>query len=128
MKNKLIILIILIIFSGIFFTLFFTVKETESLSLSNYKIMGNVDYSGNTLGNGEGYTDWSPNQCLDICKYYSSSENCVGIVTDQKDLDTIGTCWFKSQMTTSLTPEIFKPRYSYSLIEDDTNITPWWWN
>lgn len=94
----------------------FRFKTREGIT-ANYKNMGNYDYWGNDLLSVSHLT---PNKCIDICSMHSK---CVGIVTNQKDLDKVGTCWFKSAMNESQTSYPDNPRYSYSIIRTND---PWW--
>jgi len=80
---------------------------------ASYKTMGSYDYQGNDLASVSHLT---PNECINICGMYP---RCVGIVTNQKDLDKVGTCWFKSSMTTSEISTPDNPRYAYSITKDD---------
>lgn len=95
----------------------FRFKTMEGIA-ANYKTMGNYNYWGNNLA---AVSHLTPNKCIDICGMYSK---CVGIVTDQKDLDTVGTCWFKSAMNESqASSPNDNPRYAYSIIRE---YDPWW--
>jgi hypothetical protein len=85
---------------------------------ASYKNMGNYDYWGNDLLSVSHLT---PNKCIDICDMYSK---CVGVVTNQKDLDKVGTCWFKSAMNESQASYPNNPRYAYSIMRKRND--PWW--
>jgi hypothetical protein len=118
MKNILRFILIVSSVSIIVIFILFKFKTMEPLTRASYKNMGNYDYEGNDLGIASHLT---PNECIDICGMYS---RCVGIVTNEKDLDKVGSCWFKSDMTTSQTSYPDNPRYAYSIIKDEQPSMP----